>query len=146
MVIFSNSASPVVTGFTAATWNSMGGYGNCTESLDLGNLASSDWKITPGAANLGAWLLGFRIILEANSPSTFAAGAYAYAAITRYPTGPSRYVIASDSEPTGLSTTTLSGSFLFQISNASEYFTVDTYVSSGSYNVYGLYFWGMRVR
>ena len=140
------STSPVVAGFSAASNNQMAGYGNCTETIDRGGLATN-WKITPGASHLGTWLIGFQVTLVPSA--TWAVGSVQRAGITRYDsggTGLARYYLQQQSGDGGTQHLFMSGTTIHNISDATHYFTIDTYSSADIYSVNTVYLWGWRIR
>ena len=141
----SNSTTPVITGFTAGSDNQMVGYGNCTETRDRAGLATN-WKITPGASHLGVWFLGFYVIL--GHATTFTAGTMLRAGVSRYNSGgvgQARYY-QQETDAGGQQYVYFLGSTIHNISTATDYFTLDSYCSSGNYNVHSAYFWGWRIQ
>ena len=140
------STNPVVGGFTPTVYNSMAGYGNATESFDLGSLVTN-WKLTPGSATSQTWLLGTWVALSHST--TFSANTTLQLYITRFNSSnvaQNRVTICQDNNPDGLTYSYLSGSVIHDISSATDYFAVETYANQGNYSVYYIYFWGMRIR
>jgi len=141
----SNSTTPVIAGFAAGSDNQMAGYGNCTEYRDRANVATA-WKITPGASHLGTWFLGYNIIL--GHATTFTAGTLLRVGVTRYNSGgiaQARYY-QQETDAGGTQFVYFLGSTIHNISSATDYFTIDSYCSSGNYNVHAAYFWGWRIQ
>lgn len=140
------SSTNIVTGLSSASYNSMAGYGNATESYDLGSLCT-DWVLTPGLATSQTWILGVWAVLS--HATTFAAGTRLQMLITRFNSSnvsQSRLTIAEDNNPEGSTYSYLSGCVVHNISSATDYFTIETYANQGNYNIYNLYFWGWRIR
>ena len=141
------SANPVAAGLNGSTtFNSMKGQVNASKVFDNGNLVVN-WVLTPGVAGLQLWQLNAYV--KITHATGFPASTVIQMSIVRFTAADaasSRYTFEQQADVATLTAVTASGTIFAAINSATDYFTVETLMSTaGVYDVNDLNFSGFRV-